>query len=192
MATKAVTLKNSNDDTVYPVTDISLVNGGIYADTIAPTETPDQITTNMIADGAVTRAKYDWAAETEHAWTDGTYASGYKASTNQGFMQKIQACIMGGFLYIRWGASPSSGNFPAGTEVTIGSIPGIVDGIDVSNFSANSTIAKRIPRFYASGAGAAPGMFMLVGLDIKICMASACAWACGEAMLPINYDKSIS
>lgn len=202
MATKAVTLKNSNDDTVYPVTDISLVNGGIFADTIAPVEAGEQVTTNMIADsavttakiddGAVTRAKYDWAAETEHSWTDGTYASGYKASSNQGFMQKIQACIMGGFLYIRWGASPTSGNFPAGTEVTIGSIPGIVDGIDVSNFSANSTTAKRIPRFYASGAGAAAGMFMLVGLDIKVCMATSCAWACGEAMLPINYDKSIS
>lgn len=57
MATKAVTLKNSNDDTVYPVTDVSLVNGGIFADTIAPVEAGEQITTNMIADGAVTVEK---------------------------------------------------------------------------------------------------------------------------------------
>ena len=57
MATKAVTLKNSDDDTVYPVTDISLVNGGIYADDVVPTEAADQITTNMIADAAVTAAK---------------------------------------------------------------------------------------------------------------------------------------
>lgn len=35
---KAVTLKNSNNEEVYPVTDISLVNGGIHADTIAPAE----------------------------------------------------------------------------------------------------------------------------------------------------------
>ena len=57
MATKAVTLKNTNDDTVYPVTDISLVNGGIFADTIAPVEAGEQITTTMIEDGAVTAAK---------------------------------------------------------------------------------------------------------------------------------------
>ena len=61
MATKAVTLKNSNDDTVYPVTDISLVNGGIFADTIAPVEAGEQIETAMIADGAVTEAKIDSA-----------------------------------------------------------------------------------------------------------------------------------
>lgn len=60
MATKAVTLKNSNDDTVYPVTDVSLVNGGIFADTIAPVEAGEQITTNMIADGAVTADKINW------------------------------------------------------------------------------------------------------------------------------------
>ncbi len=61
MATKAVTLKNSNDDTVYPVTDVSLVNGGIFADTIAPVEAGEQIETAMIADGAVTEAKIDSA-----------------------------------------------------------------------------------------------------------------------------------
>lgn len=35
---KAVTLKNSSNEEVYPVTDISLVNGGVYAETIAPAE----------------------------------------------------------------------------------------------------------------------------------------------------------
>lgn len=43
---KAVTLKNSNDEEVYPVTDISLVNGNITA--------------GRIADGAVTANKIDW------------------------------------------------------------------------------------------------------------------------------------
>lgn len=62
MATKAVTLKNSNDDTVYPVTDISLVNGGIFADTIAPVEAGEQVETAMIADGAVTSSKLDWSS----------------------------------------------------------------------------------------------------------------------------------
>lgn len=43
---KAVTLKNNNDEEVYPVTDISLVNG--------------DITAGRIADGAVTANKIDW------------------------------------------------------------------------------------------------------------------------------------
>lgn len=43
---KAVTLKNSNDEEVYPVTDISLVNG--------------ELPTARIADGAVTSGKIDW------------------------------------------------------------------------------------------------------------------------------------
>lgn len=42
---KAVTLKNTSDEEIYPVTDISLVNG--------------EISTERIADGAVTPAKLD-------------------------------------------------------------------------------------------------------------------------------------
>lgn len=44
---KAVTLKDSNSEEVYPVTDISLVNGNID--------------TGRIADGAVTSSKIDWS-----------------------------------------------------------------------------------------------------------------------------------
>lgn len=43
---KAVTLKNNNNEEVYPVTDLSLVNGNIP--------------TGRIADKAVTSAKIDW------------------------------------------------------------------------------------------------------------------------------------
>ena len=44
---KAVTLKNNNNEEVYPVTDLSLVNGNIP--------------TGRIADNAVTSDKIDWA-----------------------------------------------------------------------------------------------------------------------------------
>lgn len=43
---KAVTLKNNNNEEIYPVTDLSLVNG--------------DIPTGRIADGAVTSNKIDW------------------------------------------------------------------------------------------------------------------------------------
>ena len=54
---KAVTLKNNNGEEVYPVTDLSLVNGNIPTGRIAD----NAITTPKIADGAVTSAKIDWA-----------------------------------------------------------------------------------------------------------------------------------
>lgn len=50
---KAVTLKNNNDEEVYPVTDLSLVNGNIPTGRIADSA----ITTPKIADGAVTQDK---------------------------------------------------------------------------------------------------------------------------------------
>ena len=53
---KAVTLKNNNNEEVYPVTDLSLVNGNIPTGRIADSA----ITTPKIADGAVTSDKIDW------------------------------------------------------------------------------------------------------------------------------------
>lgn len=79
---KAVTLKNTSNEEVYPVTDISLVNGGIYADTLSSLEpTTGYISTAMLQDGAVTGQKIDWGAtglnysttetDTGLTWVDG-------------------------------------------------------------------------------------------------------------------------
>ena len=57
---KAVTLKNSNDEEIYPVTDLSLVNGNIPTGRIAD----NAITTPKIANGAVTSDKIDWTTMT--------------------------------------------------------------------------------------------------------------------------------
>ena len=48
MATKYVTLKDSNGDTIYPQSVIAQVANG-------------EITTGLLADGAVTSAKIDWS-----------------------------------------------------------------------------------------------------------------------------------
>ena len=57
---KAVTLKNSNNEEVYPVTDLSLVNGNIPTGRIAD----NAVTTPKIANKAVTSAKIDWTTMT--------------------------------------------------------------------------------------------------------------------------------
>lgn len=58
---KIVTLKNDNDEEVYPVTVAEAVNGGLYADngTEVTGVVPD-VTTSRIEDGAVTSDKIDW------------------------------------------------------------------------------------------------------------------------------------
>lgn len=53
---KAVTLKNNNNEEVYPVTDLSLVNGNIPTGRIAD----NAITTPKIADDSVTSDKINW------------------------------------------------------------------------------------------------------------------------------------
>ena len=53
---KAVTLKNNNNEEVYPVTDLSLVNGNIPTERIAD----NAITTPKIANKSVTSDKIDW------------------------------------------------------------------------------------------------------------------------------------
>ena len=57
---KAVTLKNNNNEEVYPVTDLSLVNGNIPTGRIAD----NAVTTPKIAKGAVTSEKIDWTTIT--------------------------------------------------------------------------------------------------------------------------------
>ena len=53
---KAVTLKNNNNEEVYPVTDLSLVNGNIPTGRIAD----NAVTSAKIANKAVTSDKIDW------------------------------------------------------------------------------------------------------------------------------------
>ena len=63
---KAVTLKNNNNEEVYPVTDISLVNGELNGARIVNASvgsdklTPNAVWNENIKDGAVTSSKIDW------------------------------------------------------------------------------------------------------------------------------------
>lgn len=66
---KAVTLKNNNNEEVYPVTDLSLVNGNIPTGRIAD----NAVTSAKIANGAVKSAKIDWATLKPYWRTLGVY-----------------------------------------------------------------------------------------------------------------------
>lgn len=58
---KIVTLKNNNDEEVYPITTAEAVNGGLYADNgIEVTGVIPDVTSSRIVDGAVTSDKIDW------------------------------------------------------------------------------------------------------------------------------------
>lgn len=67
---KAVTLKNNNNEEVYPVTDISLVNGELNGARIVNASvgsdklTPNAVWNENIKDGAVTSSKIDWTTMT--------------------------------------------------------------------------------------------------------------------------------
>ena len=67
---KAVTLKNNNNEEIYPVTDISLVNGELNGARIVNASvgsdklTPNAVWEENIKDGAVTSAKIDWTTMT--------------------------------------------------------------------------------------------------------------------------------
>ena len=82
---KAVTLKNNNNEEVYPVTDISLVNGELNGARIVNASVgPDKLTPNAvwnenIKDGAVTSNKIDWTSlrPTKSTTTSGGSTTAY-------------------------------------------------------------------------------------------------------------------
>lgn len=104
---KAVTLKNNNNEEVYPVTDLSLVNGNIPTGRI----TDNAITTGKIANKAITSDKIDWTKLQKYykvcsqvnpfniptAWKQ-TTPSGWTLtfSTNAGEIYKVE--IVTGYL----------------------------------------------------------------------------------------------
>lgn len=80
---KIVTLKNSSNEEVYPVTVAEAVNGGLYADNgTEVTEVAPDVTTSRIEDGAVTAAKIDFSTigalnySTSETTTGGTWVDG--------------------------------------------------------------------------------------------------------------------
>lgn len=81
---KAVTLKNNNNEEVYPVTDISLVNGELNGVRIVNASVgSDKLTSNAvweenIKDGVVTAAKIDWSSIA----SGGKYSSSFTTTSS--------------------------------------------------------------------------------------------------------------
>ena len=135
---KAVTLKNNNDEEVYPVTDLSLVNGDIPTGRIAD----NAITTAKIADNAITSDKIDWATL-------------YKSATPLSATLSVQAntetdvqslTLPAGKWRVFWavrsyGASAQNDTIYAGLKV---------DGDKVQNLAANDAVSGGTLRPYIS------------------------------------------
>ncbi len=85
---KAVTLKNNNDEEVYPVTDISLVNGELSTARIAD----DAVTTDKIADEAVTADKIDWTTLSS-VFCNWTHLSAVGTITTTTLTNKMQVAL---------------------------------------------------------------------------------------------------
>ena len=171
---------NSSDDKTVNIQTIT-------AETVAPAEEVGAITSSMIADGAVTSAKIDWTSLVSTPWQSGTYASGFKASTNAGFSSYgIGACIYAGFLYVRFSASRLSGDFAASTEYTIGSIPSVVGGVDVSSLTAIAD--GNLTRSSLSAGSANCGWCNLNGTNITVELKTgSTGWCVGTIMIPLNW-----
>jgi hypothetical protein len=215
MAEYIKTLKEDNGDITYPVTQAGavLLSGGGDLETtlnakasqasvdgkidIGDVQSTDivanAVTTAKIANGNVTTAKVANGAittakiATSIAWTSGTYASGYKASTNGAYLQGIQACIYNGFLIVRFGVSKTSGNFAANTEVGVGSIPSTINGVDISNLVSGSDGKKNLYRTSVSGSGGAIGFGQFNGLGISVCPTTTASWLAGQFIIPLNW-----
>lgn len=118
MAT-AVTLKESDGTEIYPVTDISLVNNGIHADTIDVATPVPPVETSMIADGAVTSAKIDWSTVTSTSVSASdfvTSSTGYTISTSN--LYKTGNLLVGTIVIAKDSGTFGSGQVAVGTVKT--------------------------------------------------------------------------
>lgn len=145
---KIVTLKNNNDEEVYPITTAEAVNGGLYADngTEVTGVVPD-VTTSRIEDGAVTSDKIDWATIAPYWKTVATSTSssvtlpagyrlyrvhliGEKTSTNTWGVVSCPQATGTTWIYIQ---GPSAGTWVAAERsVTASSDKAVMDGARTS------------------------------------------------------------
>lgn len=169
----------STDIVSNAVTTAKIADGNVTTAKIADSN----VTTAKVADEAITTAKI----ATSIAWTSGTYSSGYKASSNTAYMQGIQACIYNGFLIVRFGVSKTSGNFAANTEVGIGSIPSVINGVDISDLVTGSGGKQKLYRTSVSGSGGAIGFGQFNGVTISVAPTSTASWLAGQFIIPLNW-----
>lgn len=139
---KIVTLKNNNDEEVYPITTAEAVNGGLYADNgIEVTGVVPDVTTSRIVDGAVTSAKIDWTT----LYIKGADLSGDKAF-NSGYTEIQTITLPAGKWLVFWGVRAYFGTNDIGM-VTVGLSQ---NGNVVQSVITNYNIYQSTARFMQS------------------------------------------
>ena len=184
-----------------------VVSGSILVPPVAATDSPNYelLTTDMINDTEPLLLMYNgvqWVCLNQKksirsgdinwtnpsvTWTSGTYASGYKASSNNAYLQGIQACIYNGFLIVRFSVSKTSGSFAANTEVGIGAIPSTIDGVDISNLATGYGGRQNLYRTSVSGSGGAIGFGQFNTAGISVCPTTTATWLAGQFIIPLNW-----
>ena len=105
---KAVTLKNQNDEEVYPVTSADLVNGEFSTSQIDD----GAITTGKIADDAVTDDKIDWSTVGDSDWVNISNNNNWTVS-----------CRKSGNIVCVRGDCGGGASISAGDYTTVGTLP---------------------------------------------------------------------
>ena len=150
---KAVTLKNNNNEEVYPVTDLSLVNGNIPTGRIAD----NAITTPKIADAVVTSDKIDWTTLARAKFVKPKINNvniNYQANYTQGtwtcdeaglylvyFYQKIQGAYSGHDFVVKI--------FKNNTQASYATIP--LDWAGISTMALLSLVVGDVVKFISAG-----------------------------------------
>ena len=162
---KAVTLKNNNNEEVYPVTDLSLVNGNIPTGRIAD----NAITTPKIADDSVTSDKIDWTTFDESKWPAFTTATKNNNVNSDGWYDQYSYTIPADGAYIaNFSQQMTSGgnsndfqvNLILGTKSLITLASGGSSWVNYIQASANASfVAKKGDILKARSKGGGSGSF---------------------------------
>lgn len=150
---KAVTLKNNNDEEVYPVTDLSLVNGNIPTGRIAN----NAVTTPKISDGAVTSDKIDWATLARANFVRPTIKNvniNYQANYTQGTWTCDEAGLYLVYFYQKIQGAYSAHDFAVkisknDTIASYATIP--LDWAGISTWALLSLAVGDVVKFLSSG-----------------------------------------
>lgn len=135
---KIVTLKNNDDEEVYPVTTAEAVNGGLYADNGAEvTGVVPDVTTSRIEDGAVTSDKIDWTTFKHPAPTATILETIGTITSTRSYTAPSNGFLIG--KGVSWASGGKAGVFLTNSDNYM------VGGVPYTEYAGNNQVAFCVP-----------------------------------------------